>query len=113
MTQSELSLLGVLPLPADVPAPSAATFARPLRQETLGLHREQLTVPTYDRSALTPSVVHFSVGGFHRAHQLLYFDELAQRDLTTGWGVIGVGLHHRLMKDALAPQDYLYTVVER
>jgi fructuronate reductase/mannitol 2-dehydrogenase len=113
MTQSELSVLGVLPLPADVPAPSAATFARPLRQETLGLHREQLTVPTYDRSALTPSVVHFSVGGFHRAHQLLYFDELAQRDLTTGWGVIGVGLHHRLMKDALAPQDYLYTVVER
>jgi fructuronate reductase/mannitol 2-dehydrogenase len=86
---------------------------RPLRQETLGLHGEQLIVPTYDRSALVPSVVHFSVGGFHRAHQLVYFDELAQRRISSDWGVIGVGLNHRLMKDALAPQDYLYTVVER
>jgi fructuronate reductase/mannitol 2-dehydrogenase len=57
--------------------------------------------------------VHFSVGGFHRAHQLLYFDELAESGVSTGWGVIGVGLHSRHMKDALAPQDHLYTVVER
>jgi mannitol-1-phosphate/altronate dehydrogenase len=57
--------------------------------------------------------VHFSVGGFHRSHQLLYFDELAERRLSTDWGVVGVGLHSRTMKDALAPQDHLYTVVER
>jgi fructuronate reductase/mannitol 2-dehydrogenase len=86
---------------------------RPLRQATLDLHGDQLDVPTYDRSALTPAVVHFSVGGFHRAHQLLYFDELAERRISQGWGVIGVGLHHRTMMDALAPQDHLYTVVER
>jgi mannitol-1-phosphate/altronate dehydrogenase len=105
--------LGTLPLPADVPTQAPAVHVRPLRQETLGLHHEQLLVPSYDRSALIPSVVHFSVGGFHRAHQLLYFDELAERGISTGWGVIGIGLHHRFMKDALAPQDYLYTVVER
>jgi mannitol-1-phosphate/altronate dehydrogenase len=86
---------------------------RPLTQETLGLHDEQLIVPTYDRSALTPAVVHFSVGGFHRAHQLLYFDKVAQRRISDAWGVVGVGLHSRHMKDALAPQDHLYTVVER
>ena len=113
MTQPELSMLGALPLPADVPTAIPAARVRPLRQETLGLHGEQLIVPTYDRAALVPSVVHFSVGGFHRAHQLLYFDELAQQRISSDWGVIGVGLHHRLMKDALAPQDYLYTVVER
>jgi mannitol-1-phosphate/altronate dehydrogenase len=53
------------------------------------------------------------VGGFHRSHQLLYFDELAERRLSSDWGVVGVGLHSRTMKDALAPQDHLYTVVER
>ena len=105
--------LGVVPLPADVRPQPAVPYARPLRQETLGLHGDELTVPTYDRSALTPSVVHFSVGGFHRAHQLLYFDELAERGISTAWGVVGIGLHHRTLKDALAPQDYLYTVVER
>jgi fructuronate reductase/mannitol 2-dehydrogenase len=86
---------------------------RPLSQQTLGQYDEQLLVPTYDRSALTPAVVHFSVGGFHRSHQLLYFDELAERRLSDGWGVVGVGLNSRTMKDALAPQDHLYTVVER
>jgi mannitol-1-phosphate/altronate dehydrogenase len=92
---------------------ATAVAVRPLTDETLGLHDEQLTVPTYDRRSLTPAVVHFSVGGFHRAHQLLYFDDLAERGISTGWGVVGVGLHSRHMKDALAPQDHLYTVVER
>jgi mannitol-1-phosphate/altronate dehydrogenase len=90
-----------------------ATDIRPLTDATLGHHGGQLSVPTYDRSALTPAVVHFSVGGFHRAHQLLYFDEVAERRISDGWGVVGVGLHSRHMKDALAPQDHLYTVVER
>jgi fructuronate reductase/mannitol 2-dehydrogenase len=99
---------------ADLPNVVATPAAiRPLTQATLGQHDAQLLVPTYDRSALTPAVVHFSVGGFHRSHQLLYFDELAERRLSDGWGVVGVGLHNREMKDALAPQDHLYTVVER
>jgi mannitol-1-phosphate/altronate dehydrogenase len=97
-------------LPTVAPSPDCI---RPLRDETLAHHGGQLLVPTYDRSALTPAVVHFSVGGFHRSHQLLYFDELAERRLSTDWGVVGVGLHSRTMKDALAPQDHLYTVVER
>jgi fructuronate reductase/mannitol 2-dehydrogenase len=88
-------------------------LVRPLRQATLDQHDERLTVPTYDRAALTPAVVHFSVGGFHRAHQLLYFDELAERRISTDWGVVGVGLRTRGLMEALAPQDYLYTVVER
>jgi len=99
---------------ADLPNVVASpTGIRPLTQDTLGQHDERLIVPTYDRSALTPAVVHFSVGGFHRSHQLLYFDEVAERGISDGWGVVGVGLHSRHMKDALAPQDHLYTVVER
>ncbi len=93
-------------------APAVAPV-RPLSQKTLQLHGEHLTVPTYDRAALTPAVVHLSVGGFHRAHQLTYFDDLAQLRISAGWGVVGVGLRHRAMQEALAPQDHLYTVVER
>lgn len=94
-------------------SPAPNVVAQPLTQSSLGQYGDQLVVPTYDRAALTPAVVHFSVGGFHRAHQLLYFDEVAERRISTGWGVVGVGLHSRTMKDALAPQDHLYTVVER
>ncbi|PRY51169.1 fructuronate reductase/mannitol 2-dehydrogenase [Geodermatophilus tzadiensis] len=98
--------------------PAAAAVApvvsiRPLTTATLGQHGTRLTVPTYDRSALVPAVVHLSVGGFSRAHQLIYFDEVAERRISTGWGVVGVGLRHRLLQEALAPQDNLYTVVER
>ena len=84
-----------------------------LTQEALGDYVGRLVLPSYDRSALVPSVVHLSVGGFSRAHQLTYFDEIAQRRLSTEWGVVGIGLRSRSMKEALAPQDHLYTVVER
>lgn len=86
--------------------------AVPLCQDTLAQLAGRVRVPTYDRNALTPAVVHFSVGGFHRAHQLVYLDDLAERG-ETGWGVVGVGLRSPAMRDALLPQDHLYTVVER
>src|SRR3978361_2278607 len=92
----------------DAPAPGPV----PLSEKTLALHAGRLRVPSYDRAALTPAVVHFSVGGFHRAHQLVYFDHLAEQG-SSDWGVVGVGLHSSEMRDALRPQDHLYTVVER
>jgi mannitol-1-phosphate/altronate dehydrogenase len=109
MTQPELSeVRGTFTF-----AENTVPALHPLNQRTLGSYSDRLIVPTYDRAALTPAVVHMSVGGFGRAHQLLYLDELAERRLSSEWGVVGIGLHHRHMKDALAPQDYLYTVVER
>jgi fructuronate reductase/mannitol 2-dehydrogenase len=71
-----------------------------------------MVVPSYDRARLQPGVVHIGVGGFHRAHQAVYLDELAQRG-ETGWGLVGVGLHRPEMKQVLSGQDSLYTVVER
>jgi mannitol 2-dehydrogenase len=70
--------------------------------------------PRYDRSAVTASVVHFGVGGFHRAHQAMYLDEvLAGGDLR--WGICGVGVleSDRAMRDALQAQDHLYTLVRK
>ena len=108
MTQVEIMPFSLAPAPV-----AAVPEIHPLTERSLGRYTDQLLVPTYDRAALTPAVVHFSVGGFHRAHQLLYFDEVAERRISDGWGVVGVGLHSRTMKEALAPQDHLYTVVER
>src|SRR5205823_410230 len=72
-------------------------------------------VPTYDRRHLRRSIVHLGVGGFHRAHQGVYLDDLAERRISSDWGERGVGLlpGDRRMADALIPQDCLYTVVER
>ncbi|WP_164700144.1 mannitol dehydrogenase family protein [Modestobacter sp. KNN46-3] len=92
-------------------APTASAAAS-LSELTLPHHAANVRVPTYDRAALTPAVVHFSVGGFHRAHQLVYLDDLAESGCTD-WGVVGVGLRSPQMRDALQPQDHLYTVVER
>jgi mannitol 2-dehydrogenase len=87
--------------------------ARALNERTLAHHAARVAVPCYDRAALRPGVVHMSVGSFHRSHQAVYFDELAQRAISDEWGVIGVGLHRREMQRALAAQDGLYTVVAR
>jgi mannitol 2-dehydrogenase len=106
LPQTPAALLTLPPRPG-------APQVRPLSQAMLHSHDARVAVPTYDRSALTPAVVHLSVGGFSRAHQLIYFDELAERRISMGWGVVGVGLRQRHLQEALAPQDHLYTVVER
>jgi fructuronate reductase len=68
--------------------------------------------PSYDRSRVVGSIVHLGVGAFHRAHQAVMTDAvLASGDLA--WGIVGVGLMTSGTKDALAPQDGLYTLVER
>src|SRR5919206_189020 len=103
---------GAATFPRSTPGPEALRV-RPLSQATLHSHDARVAVPTYDRGALTPAVVHLSMGGFSRAHQLIYFDELAERRISTEWGVVGVGLRQRHLQEALAPQGHLYTVVER
>jgi mannitol 2-dehydrogenase len=87
--------------------------AIPLSSSTLQLHSRRVDLPTYDRSSLGRSIVHIGVGNFHRAHQALYFDELANRGVSHDWGITGVSLHHGRMKKLLSEQDWLYTVVQR
>jgi mannitol 2-dehydrogenase len=91
---------------------SITEAAVPLSRATLVDLPLDVSVPTYRPGTLVPSVVHIGVGGFHRAHQAVYFDELARRS-ERGWGITGVGLRRAAMGDALRPQDCLYTVVEK
>jgi hypothetical protein len=95
-----------------ISTPRPQTGSLPLCEATLHVHASHVRVPTYDRSTLTPGVVHLGVGAFHRAHQAVYLDDLAERGFST-WGVVGVALRRRAMKEALEPQDGLFTVVSR
>src|SRR5262249_16190944 len=94
---------------------SLVSVAERLSDHSLPSFASRVPVPTYARHQLKPSIVHLGVGGFHRAHQALYLDELAQQAITMVWGERGVGLlpGDRAMADALGPQDCLYTLVER
>src|SRR3712207_2283077 len=92
--------------------PRVAAPAVPLSDRTLRDLPSEVSIPTYDRAALRPGIVHIGVGGFHRAHQAVYLDELARRG-ETGWGVIGIGLHSRATGEVLAGQARLYTVIGR
>jgi mannitol 2-dehydrogenase len=58
-------------------------------------------------------IVHFGVGGFHRAHQAMYVDRLMNEGVALDWGICGVGVMpgDRRMAEVLAAQDGLYTLV--
>ena len=95
---------------------------------TASLTESQLT-PDYNRAAITTGIVHIGVGGFHRSHQAAYIDGLMRRhsrpdtpegngsgapeDNCLDWGICGVGLlpGDARMRDALAGQNHLYTLV--
>ncbi len=74
-----------------------------------------VTTPQYARSALTPGIVHFGVGNFHRAHMAVYLDSLFNMGLNHDWAIIGAGVmpHDEAMREKLVAQDYLTTVVEQ
>jgi mannitol 2-dehydrogenase len=72
-------------------------------------------LPGYDRTRLRAGIVHFGVGGFHRAHQALVIDRLLEEGLADDWAICGVGLMpgDQRMQRVLAKQDCLYTLVEK
>ena len=65
----------------------------------------------YDRSTVTPGMVHLGVGAFHRAHVAAYIDSILSLD--PSWGIIGASLRRPDTRLALMEQDFLYTLVVR
>ena len=84
-----------------------------LNQANLAALPDNVTVPNYDRTALTAGIVHIGVGGFHRSHEAFYTDEYMQQSGDLSWGICGVGLREgdRKMQGILKEQDYLYTLI--
>ncbi len=104
------------------PEPDAAheqaTTAIPLNQANLAAIAErspEVELPAYDRTKVTVGMVHFGVGGFHRAHQAMYLDRLMNQGKALDWGLCGVGVlpGDERMKNVMANQDCLYTLVTK
>lgn len=87
--------------------------ALPVAEATLEALADRASIPRYERHGRGPRIVHLGAGNFHRAHQALFVDELAE--LGSTWRIVGVGPLEadRAVAAALAAQDTLYTLVER
>jgi len=79
-----------------------------LTPQTLANAKPALQRPRYDRSKTQIGIVHFGPGAFHRAHQAFYVDELLAID--PRWAISAVSLQSSGVRDALKPQDGLYTL---
>ncbi len=79
-----------------------------LSNATLGDLPASVARPSYDRTALTPGIVHIGPGAFHRAHQAAYVDAILSED--SRWAISEVALNSTGVSDALGPQDGLYTL---
>jgi mannitol 2-dehydrogenase len=70
--------------------------------------------PRYDRARLTPGILHIGLGNFHRAHMATYLDDLFALGEDHDWAILGAGVRpaDARMREALAAQDWLSTVIE-
>jgi len=95
------------------PNPDKDTVMIELNSANLAIIGKTIPIPTYDRSAVTTGIVHFGVGGFHRAHQAMYLDRLMNEGKALDWGICGVGVmtFDRRMQQTMQKQDCLYTLV--
>ena len=86
-----------------------------LTEETLARLNAEVSVPRYDRRHVTTGIVHIGVGNFHRSHQAMYIDTLMNSGAAMDWGICGIGQQpsNTAMRDVLAAQDGLYTLVLR
>lgn len=65
---------------------SASTeHATPLSNATLASLPQGVAGPTYDRGRVSVGIVHFGVGGFHRAHEAMYLDRLMNQGLALSY----------------------------
>jgi fructuronate reductase len=83
-----------------------------LNDTTLTALPASVARPAYDRRALKTGIVHLGIGAFMRAHMAAATEAaIAAGDLR--WGITGVSLRQPDTRDALVPQDGLYTLAIR
>ena len=73
---------------------------------------KDVQLPAYDRSVQRSGIVHFGIGAFHRAHQAVYTDD-AMASGDRDWAIVGVSLRSPSVRNQLAPQAGLYSIIER
>lgn len=85
-----------------------------LSEKTLSAISDEILRPVYDRSSLTPGIVHIGLGNFHRAHQAWYLHRLMQLDDSKDWAIIGAGVrpNDATQRSKLLEQDCLTTLIQ-
>ena len=85
-----------------------------LCQQSLGDLPTGVVRPLFDRSSLSPGIVHIGVGNFHRAHQSWYLQQLMQQGDALDWAIIGAGVksYDLNQRQKLIKQDCLTTLIE-
>jgi fructuronate reductase len=68
--------------------------------------------PRYDRPNVSPGIVHVGPGAFCRAHLAVYTDDVLAAG-AMDWGIVGADPLSPAVRDALGPQDWLYTLLVR
>ncbi|HET6733892.1 mannitol dehydrogenase family protein [Mycobacterium sp.] len=71
------------------------------------------SAPQPDPRSLTIGQVHLGLGAFHRAHQAVYTEDAIRQTGENHWGIAAFTQRSGAAAARLAPQDGLYTVVER
>ncbi|GAA0780574.1 mannitol dehydrogenase family protein [Roseibium denhamense] len=86
----------------------------PLSNTNLGRLPSTVRAPQYDRTKLTPGIIHIGLGNFHRAHQAWYLHRLFDAGLNHDWAILGAGVrsYDKDQRDKLLAQDCLTTLIE-
>lgn len=79
-----------------------------LSEATLGRLPTAVRRPAYDRHKVERGIVHLGPGAFHRVHQAWFADRWLATD--PRWGIVAVSRRSADLRDALQPQDWLYTL---
>jgi fructuronate reductase len=79
----------------------------PSRLDTLP---QSVRRPAFDRRSLRTGIVHLGLGAFARAHLAAVNDDALDGGAPAEWGIHGVSLRHADVRDALVPQQGLYSL---
>lgn len=76
--------------------------------------REDLVLPAHlPAEGAASGIVHFGIGAFHRAHQAVITQAAMAATGDDSWWITGVTQRSDAVRRQLAPQDGLYTVLEK
>ncbi len=88
-----------------------------LGHANLGNLPSQFVVPSYDPAQVTAGILHIGPSAFFRSHLAYFAHQLLNKAQEQGkplrWGIRAVSLRSTDVRDALAPQDYLYTLTSK
>jgi len=80
-----------------------------LSEQMLARLPASVATPNYRLADTRIGIVHIGAGAFHRAHQAVYVDDLLASH--PDWAICGVSLHSTDVRDALRPQQGLYSLL--